>query len=101
MTTNRIDHTYCDHAKTPAARKVCRSGFALVGDLRTHDHIHTADGRFFSVVQGCMVPVGGVAPSTEIRVQEWTRDGGWSRDKVWMYAADFAGATVQHDPRNV
>lgn len=93
--TNRMDHTPCDHSRDLAGRTACRKGMALVAGLRLHDHIHTTDGRFFSVVHGVC---GG---TTEIRVKEWTRDGGWDHhNPVWMYAADFVGATIELDPRN-
>jgi hypothetical protein len=91
---NRMDHTHCDHSRDLAGRTACRKGMALVSGLRIHDHIHTADGRFFVVTHAVC---GG---TSEIQVKEWTRDGGWSSTKVWMFAADFVGATIHLDPRN-
>jgi hypothetical protein len=94
--TNRMDHTFCNHSRDLAGRTACRKGMALVGSLRVHDHIHTADGRFFVIVHAVC---GG---TTEIRVKEWTRTGGWDhQNPVWMYAADFVGAKVERDPRNI
>jgi hypothetical protein len=93
MTTNRIDHTHCDHSRDLAGRTACRKGMAVVAGLRVHDHLRV-DGRHFVVVHAVC---GG---TTEIRVREWTRADGWNSTAVWMYAADFANAEVDRDPRN-
>lgn len=90
--TNRIDHTHCNHSRDLAGRTACRRGVAAVGALRLNDSIRI-NGRFFRVVRGMC------AGTTEIRVTEWTRADGHGAP-VWMYAADFAGAEIELDPRN-
>jgi hypothetical protein len=92
MNTTRIDHTHCDHSRDLAGRTACRKGMALVGGLRLHDRLAVKGRRFIVKHAVC-------GSTTEIQVSEWTRDGGWHAP-VWMYAADFVGATVELDPRN-
>lgn len=88
----RLSHTFCDHAKTPAARKLCRAGDAIVRQARMHDHL-VIGGKHYSVRH---VVAFSTTPA-EVRVAEYRQGTGWV-DLGWCDAQEFAKATiVKHD----
>lgn len=95
MTTTRLDHTICDHAKTPAARKLCRAGDAVLRGLAAHDRL-TVNGVTYAIEY----IYAGFSTPVEARFSFWTLATGWT-SQGYMQADFFAAATVERDPRNV
>lgn len=90
----RLSHTGCDHAKTPAARKLCRAGDAVIRQTRPMDYIWMGDTAYSVVARTHfqVVPV-------EVQVSVYVKGSGWV-NQGWMYADRFAGGRVEKDTRN-
>lgn len=91
----RLSHTACDHAKTPAGRKACRAGDAVIRQTEAMDTIWMGDTAYLvkNRTRFEFTPA-------EVQVAVFQDGNGWV-DLGWMFADRFAGGRVEKDPRNV
>jgi hypothetical protein len=85
----RLSHSFCEHAKTLAARKMCRAGNAVIRSASVHN-VLVVDGVGYSLRQIS----GLITTPAEVRVSIYVLGTGWV-DQGWMNADFFAKAALE------
>lgn len=91
MTTTRLSHTGCLHDATPAGRKACRDGNAVLRSAKPMDMIRV-DGVNYSVRS---LTYFAVIPN-DAQVSTWSLADGWT-SLGWLPATTFAGGVIITD----